>query len=97
MVSQSLDATALTTDASQSAVLHRDLRSHFAHTIGGEGHFYVLEGGRKIFDASGGAAVACLGHGDKRVAEAMMRQLGGIAYSPSTFFTTPGPKLWRQL
>ncbi|WQF80049.1 Putative aminotransferase class-III, pyridoxal phosphate-dependent transferase, major [Colletotrichum destructivum] len=89
MVFQSLDAAALIIDASQSAVLHRDLRSHFARIIGGEGHFYILEGGRKIFDASGGAAVACLGHGDKRVAEAVMRQLDGIAYSPSTFFTTP--------
>ncbi|GKT50235.1 putative aminotransferase [Colletotrichum spaethianum] len=80
--------TAEFTDASHSAVLHRDLRSQIARVIGGEGHCYVLEGGRKIFDASGGAAVACLGHGDQRVADAMMRQLGGIAYSPSTFFTT---------
>ncbi|KAF0319082.1 putative class III aminotransferase [Colletotrichum asianum] len=75
-------------DASKSAVLHRDLKSQFLRTVGGEGNCYVVDGGRKLFDASGGAAVACLGHGDKRVAEAIIRQLSNIAYSPSTFFTT---------
>ncbi|KAL0944183.1 putative class III aminotransferase [Colletotrichum truncatum] len=75
-------------DASKSAVLHRDLKSQFARTVGSEGNCYVVEGGRKIFDASGGAAVACLGHGDRRVADAMIRQLNSLAYSPSTFFTT---------
>ncbi|OHW96724.1 aminotransferase [Colletotrichum incanum] len=87
MVLKSLDGVGFT-DASHSAVLHRDLRCQFARIVGGKGHYYVVEGGRKIFDASGGAAVACLGHGDKRVADAMIRQLGGIAYNPSTFFTT---------
>ncbi|KAJ0337181.1 hypothetical protein KNSL1_013002 [Colletotrichum chrysophilum] len=79
-------------DASKSAVLHRDLKSQFLRTVGGEGNCYVVDGGRKLFDASGGAAVACLGHSDKRVAEAIIRQLSNIAYSPSTFFTTPS---WR--
>lgn len=75
-------------DASKSAVLHRNLKGQFPRVVGGEGHYYVVDGGRKVLDASGGAAVACLGHGNKRVAEAVIRQLNSIAYSPSTFFTT---------
>lgn len=88
MVLKPLDTVEFT-DASHSPVLHRDLRGQFARIVGGEGHHYVVEGGRKLFDASGGAAVACIGHGDKRVADAMVRQINSIAYSPSTFFTTP--------
>ncbi|KAF9881403.1 hypothetical protein CkaCkLH20_01553 [Colletotrichum karsti] len=88
MVLKPLDSVEFT-DASKSAVLHRDLKSYFIRTVGGEGNCYVVEGGRRIFDASGGAAVACLGHGDERVKEAMIRQLSSVAYSPSTFFTTP--------
>ncbi|OLN95620.1 putative aminotransferase C1771.03c-like protein 3 [Colletotrichum chlorophyti] len=88
MASKSVDSVELK-DATKSAVLHRDLRSRLVHTTGGDGHYYVVDGGRKIFDASGGAAVACLGHGDRRVADAIIRQLNDIAYSPSSFFTTP--------
>ncbi|KAF6787100.1 putative class III aminotransferase [Colletotrichum musicola] len=87
MVLQPFDSAEVA-DASKSAVLHRDLKGQFPRVVGGEGPYYVVDGGRKVFDASGGAAVACLGHGDKRVTEAVIRQLNCISYSPSTFFTT---------
>lgn len=45
----------------KSAVLHRHLRRDFLSVERGEGNYLILEDGRKIFDASGGAAVACLG------------------------------------
>lgn len=45
----------------QSAILHRQLRHKFLNIARGEGHYLVLDDGRKIFDASGGAAVACVG------------------------------------
>lgn len=48
----------------QSAVLHRHLHHDFLNVARGEGHYLFLEDGRKIFDASGGAAVACIGVGD---------------------------------
>lgn len=47
--------------APKSAVLHRHLRHKFLNIERGEGHYLILEDGRKIFDASGGAAVACVG------------------------------------
>ena len=45
----------------KSAVLHRHLRHEFLSVERGEGHHLILEDGRRIFDASGGAAVACVG------------------------------------
>jgi adenosylmethionine-8-amino-7-oxononanoate aminotransferase len=43
--------------------------------------------GRAILDATGGAAVSCLGHGDNRVIEAMTCQMGtGITYIATSFF-----------
>lgn len=45
----------------KSAVLHRDLHHEFLEVVRGDGNYLVLRDGRKIFDASGGAAVACVG------------------------------------
>lgn len=52
--------------ASKSLVLHRSLHSDPLHVIAAQGHYLHLSNGQKIFDASGGAAVACLGHGEVR-------------------------------
>ena len=37
--------------------------------IRGEGIYLYTEDGHAIIDGSGGAAVACLGHGNRRIAE----------------------------
>jgi adenosylmethionine-8-amino-7-oxononanoate aminotransferase len=44
--------------------------------------------GRSYIDASGGAAVSCLGHGHPAVLEALHAQLDRIAYAHTGFFTT---------
>ncbi len=44
--------------------------------------------GRRYLDASGGAAVSCLGHGHPDVVAAMRRQLETIVYAHTAFFTT---------
>ena len=44
--------------------------------------------GRRYLDASGGAAVSCLGHGHPDVLAAMHKQLDALAYSHTAFFTT---------
>ena len=44
--------------------------------------------GRTYIDASGGAAVSCLGHGHPDVLAAMHAQIDRIAYSHTSFFTT---------
>ncbi|MFN3297376.1 aspartate aminotransferase family protein [Caldimonas sp.] len=44
--------------------------------------------GRQYIDASGGAAVSCLGHGHPDVLAAMHAQIDRIAYAHTSFFTT---------
>jgi len=44
--------------------------------------------GRRYLDASGGAAVSCLGHGHAEVLAAMRKQLDALAYAHTAFFTT---------
>jgi adenosylmethionine-8-amino-7-oxononanoate aminotransferase len=62
--------------------------------VRGEGIYLHTEDGRAIIDASGGAAVACLGHGNRRVAEAVARQVGTMAYAHTgTFSNQPAEDL----
>ena len=44
--------------------------------------------GRSYIDASGGAAVSCLGHGHPAVLAAMHAQIDRVAYAHTSFFTT---------
>src|SRR5690606_15658602 len=44
--------------------------------------------GRRYIDASGGAAVSCLGHGHPDVLRAMHEQIDRVAYAHTSFFTT---------
>ncbi len=62
--------------------------------VGGDGIRLRLADGRTIIDASGGAAVACLGHGNRRVADAIGRQAGAMAYAHTgTFSSEPAEQL----
>src|SRR5579883_1050627 len=44
--------------------------------------------GKRYIDASGGAAVSCLGHGHPAVIEAIQRQAVELAYAHTAFFTS---------
>jgi len=70
-----------------SRVLHRSNIAP-AKAVSGQGIWLTLEDGHKVMDASGGAAVAVLGHGNARVAAAVARQVRDVAYVHSGFFTT---------
>ena len=65
-------------------VLHRSLRADPELATRGEGIMLTLHNGAKVIDAAGGAAVACLGHGNRRViAEAIGRAgKATMAYVP---------------
>ncbi|KAK4126063.1 PLP-dependent transferase [Parathielavia appendiculata] len=76
------------TTTEKSAVLHRDLGYDFLPLTGGSGSHLVLGNGRKVFDASGGAAVGCIGWGNERVARAVTRQILAIPYCSTIFYTT---------
>jgi adenosylmethionine-8-amino-7-oxononanoate aminotransferase len=70
-------------------VMHRQLNRTFPSAVGGEGVYIVDADGRRYLDASGGAAVSCLGHGHPDVLAAMRAQMERIAYAHTSFFTTP--------
>jgi len=74
--------------ASHSRVLHRSLRDTPPKAVGGDGVWLIAEDGRKILDASGGAAVSCLGHQHPRVIEAISRQVAKLAYAHTAFFSS---------
>jgi adenosylmethionine-8-amino-7-oxononanoate aminotransferase len=75
-------------NVSKSRVLHRSLRETPPRAIGGEGVWLIGEDGRPILDASGGAAVSCLGHQHPRVIEALARQASKLAYAHTGFFSS---------
>ncbi|CAI6336482.1 unnamed protein product [Periconia digitata] len=53
-----------------------------------EKHYLISEDGRKIYDASGGAAVSCLGPGpNKKVTKAIVKQLHRVPYVNSNEMT----------
>ncbi|MCD6673018.1 MAG: aspartate aminotransferase family protein [Burkholderiaceae bacterium] len=69
-------------------ILHRTLNRRFPVAVGGEGTTLVDADGKRYLDASGGAAVSCLGHGHPDVRAAMHEQIDRLAYAHTSFFTT---------
>ena len=79
-------------------VMHRSLRATPPTAVGGEGVWLVTDSGHRVLDASGGAAVSCLGHQHPRVIEAMKRQADKLAYAHTGFFTSaPAEELAERL
>jgi adenosylmethionine-8-amino-7-oxononanoate aminotransferase len=72
----------------KSAVFHRHLDTDFLQLDKSEGNYLLTSNGRKILDGSGGAAVASVGWGQKRVAEAIYKQVLAAPYSATIFYTT---------
>jgi len=75
-------------DTHSSRVLHRSFRQAPPRAIGGEGVYLIAEDGKRVLDASGGAAVSCLGHQHPRVIEAMAKQASKLAYAHTAFFSS---------
>ena len=68
-------------------VFHRDPRRSYPVAVRGEGAYLVDAQGKRYLDASGGAAVSCLGHSDRAVVEAIQRQLDVLPYAHTSFFS----------
>ncbi|KAI9660616.1 MAG: hypothetical protein M1821_009968 [Bathelium mastoideum] len=71
-----------------SSVLHRSLHHQPLTVTGGQGSYLHLSDGRAILDATGGAAVACIGHGHPRIRAAVAEQMNTISYAHSLFYST---------
>ena len=68
-------------------VFHRHTRSALPVAVKGDGIYVVDSNGLRYLDASGGAAVSCLGHSHPAVIAAIKQQLDKIAYAHTGFFT----------
>ncbi len=69
-------------------ILHRDPRKTLPLAVRGEGCHIVDQHGKRYYDASGGAAVSCLGHAHPEVLDAMRRQMSQLEYAHTSFFST---------
>jgi hypothetical protein len=68
-------------------VFHRDPRLKYPVAVRGEGAYLFDRDGKRYLDASGGAAVSCLGHSDPAVVQAIQRQLERLPFAHTSFFT----------
>ncbi|KAI9847524.1 MAG: hypothetical protein M1838_000850 [Thelocarpon superellum] len=81
-----------------SSLLERDLHQAPDKVVSSSGLYLTLENGSQVLDASGGAAVACIGHGEQRVKKAMMAQMDQVSYCHSLFFSSSATEtLAREL
>ena len=71
-----------------SHVFPRHTKSQPPVAVGGEGCYLIDRAGKRYLDGSGGAAVSCLGHGDKEVFDAIKAQLDRIAFAHTGFLTS---------
>ncbi len=69
-------------------VLHRRIAHSYPFAVSGHGITIRDSAGKEYIDASGGAAVSCLGHSHPDVLRAMREQVDKLAYAHTSFFTT---------
>ncbi len=81
-----------------TTVFHRMPKQSLPVAVKGEGIEIVDSTGKRYIDASGGAAVSCLGHSNQRVIDAIKRQAQQLPYAHTSFFTTqPAEELANHL
>ncbi|MBP0595075.1 aspartate aminotransferase family protein [Paraburkholderia sp. LEh10] len=71
-----------------TTVFHRMPKQTLPVAVKGEGIEIIDSTGKRYIDASGGAAVSCLGHSNQRVIDAIKRQAQELPYAHTSFFTT---------
>jgi adenosylmethionine-8-amino-7-oxononanoate aminotransferase len=71
-----------------SRVFHRSARSNLPIAVKGDGICIIDSSGKRYIDASGGAAVSCLGHSDTDVVRAIKDQVDNIAFAHTSFFSS---------
>ena len=69
-------------------LLHRQIHHEYPVAVAGQREYLFDADGKRYIDASGGAAVSCLGHQHPEVIAAMQAQMGALCYAHTGFFTT---------
>jgi len=73
-----------------SCVFHRDPRVELPLAVAGDGPYLIDSAGKRYLDASGGAAVSCLGHSHPAPIRAIQEQAERLAFAHTRFFSN-GP------
>jgi adenosylmethionine-8-amino-7-oxononanoate aminotransferase len=68
-------------------VFHRNPKHKYPLAVGGDGPYVIDKYGKRYLDASGGAAVSCLGHSDRDVIDAIKAQLDALPFAHTSFFS----------
>jgi len=71
-----------------SNVFPRNCKANLPLAVQGDGVYIVDSTGKRYLDASGGAAVSCLGHSNARVIDAIKAQLDRLAFAHTGFFSS---------
>ncbi|NNE88041.1 MAG: aspartate aminotransferase family protein [Silicimonas sp.] len=71
-----------------SHIFGRHCHANPPTAISGEGCYLIDSTGKRYLDGSGGAAVSCLGHGDREITEAIKAQLDKLAFAHTGFLTS---------
>ncbi|QPC42678.1 aspartate aminotransferase family protein [Kaustia mangrovi] len=74
--------------SAESHVFHRFPKVTMPRAVSGEGVYIVDDGGKRYIDASGGAAVSCLGHSHPGPIRAVQEQVERLAFAHTSFFTS---------
>lgn len=70
-----------------SHVLHRNINTSVPIVESADGNYLIDENGKRYLDASGGAAVSCLGHTNQRVINAIKTQLDKVSFAHTGVFS----------
>ena len=71
-----------------SNVFPRNCKINMPLAVQGDGVYIIDRTGKHYLDASGGAAVSCLGHSDGQVIEAIKSQLERLEFAHTGFFSS---------
>jgi adenosylmethionine-8-amino-7-oxononanoate aminotransferase len=74
-------------DRPMTHVFHRNPRQEYPVAVQGDGAYIIDSAGKRYLDASGGAAVSCLGHSDRTVTDAISAQLNKLPFAHTSFFS----------
>lgn len=74
--------------SSNTRILHRQIGASLPVAVKGDGAYIIDQSGKRYLDASGGAAVSCLGHSHPKVIEAIKKQVDSIAFAHTATFTS---------
>ncbi|MGK8704255.1 aspartate aminotransferase family protein [Brucella anthropi] len=82
-----LDSMTVARGQQNTSVFHRFPKAFMPEAVRGDGPYIVDSQGKRYLDASGGAAVSCLGHSHEPTIKAVQEAVAKLAFAHTSFFT----------